>query len=150
MSERCQELIDALVEHGILKDRRLIWAFQEVPLREFLPRDLVEDDRLFNDEPLPFYQNGYYVRTISAPHMICIMLQSLGLEAGNSLLILGAKSGYIAALASFMAMEGEIFILEANQEIADITRDNLKKTGYDETVSVNHGSPLEGLPNLGP
>lgn len=151
MSEnRCQELIDALVEHGILKDRRLIWAFQEVPLREFLPRDLVEDDRLFNDEPLPFYQNGYYVRTISAPHMICIMLQALGLEAGDNLLILGAKSGYIAALASFMAMEGEIFILEANQEIADITRDNLKKTGYDETVSVNHGSPLEGLPNLGP
>jgi len=151
MSEnRCQELIDALMEREILKDRRLIWAFQEVPLREFLPKDLVDEDRLFNDEPLPFYQNGWYVRTISAPHMICIMLQSLGLEAGDNLLILGAKSGYIAALASFMTMEGEIFILEANQDIADITRDNLKKTGYDETVSVYHGSPLEGLPNLGP
>ncbi len=151
MSENnSQELIDALMERGILKDRRLIWAFQEVPLREFLPKDLVDDDRLFNDEPLPFFQKGWYVRTISAPHMICIMLQSLGLEAGDNLLILGAKSGYIAALASFMTMEGEIFILEANQEIADITRDNLKKTGYDETVSVYHGSPLEGLPNLGP
>ncbi len=151
MSEdRCQELIDALMEHGILKDRRLIWAFQEVPLREFVPQDLVVDDQLYEDTPLTFYQKGYYVRTISAPHMICIMLQSLGLEAGDSLLILGAKSGYIAALASFMTMEGEIIILEANQEIADITRDNLKKTGYDETVSVTHGSPLDGLPNLGP
>ncbi len=147
---RVQELIDALIERGILKDRRLIWALQEVPLRDFLPNELVGDDRLFNDEPLPFYQKGWYVRTISAPHMICIMLQSLGLEAGDNLLILGAKSGYIAALASFMTMEGEIFILEANQEIADITRENLKKTGYDETVSVYHGSPLEGLPNLGP
>lgn len=150
VSKTPDKLIDALMKVGLLKDRRLIRAFREVSLEEFIPLELQDPQLLYEDMPLPFYMRGTYIRTISAPHMICIMLQSLGLKSGDSLLILGAKSGYIAALATYMAQLGEIFIVEANEDIVNLTRANLEKTGFDKTVSVHHSSPIEGLPKLAP
>ena len=65
-----------------------------------------------------YFLNEDNYRTISAPHMISIMLQGLALEPKDDLLILGAKSGYIAALAHKLAPNGKILILEANSDIA--------------------------------
>ncbi|MFX1419915.1 MAG: protein-L-isoaspartate O-methyltransferase, partial [Promethearchaeota archaeon] len=92
--------------------------------------------------------NNY--RTISAPHMITIMLQGLSLTENDDLLILGAKSGYIAALAHKLAPKGEIIIIEANSEIAKITSENLKRLKLDDSISIIVKNPLEGMPELSP
>src|SRR5271157_1524537 len=149
-AEKVEDLIQHLMQIGVLKDRRLMKAFREVELEQFIPSELQDPRLLYEDMPLPFYQKGTYFRTISAPHMICIMLEHLGLKSGDNLLILGAKSGYIASLATFMAQAGEIFMVEANEDIVNLTRANLEKTGFDKTISVHHGSPIEGLPALAP
>ena len=113
------QLLFTLIYNGYLRDIRLVKAFLDVPLKKFIPNELHSHFKIYNDAPVLFYLNKVKpetLRTISAPHMISIMLQQLLLEEDDDLLILGAKSGYIAALAQKLAPQGKIVILEANQE----------------------------------
>jgi protein-L-isoaspartate(D-aspartate) O-methyltransferase len=155
MKSRKKRLLDALILNDILKDKRLIKAFMEVPLEKFIPEKIykIYNVRLYEDTPNLFYydeKNPNSYRTISAPHMITIMLQGLALEANDDLLILGAKSGYIAALAHKLAPKGEIIILEANSEIAKITSENLKNLELEKNITIIVKNPLNGMPDLSP
>ena len=145
-------LLFSLVGNGYLKDIRLFKAFLDVHLEEFVPEEFAYHVRLYDDRPALFYhQNEYNYRTISAPHMISIMLQGLALKDNkDDLLILGAKSGYIAALAHKLAPEGKITILEANAEVARITQENLEKLNYQDKIKVIIKNPLDGMPDLAP
>ncbi len=146
-----KRLIDYLITNKLLKDKRLIKAFIDVPLEDFIPEDYFDPFKLYEDIPnLFYYQNRDNYRTISAPHMITIMLQGLALESNDDLLILGAKSGYIASLAHKLSPNGEIIILEANSEIAQITTENLKKLNLDHNIEVIVKNPLVGMPELSP
>lgn len=139
-------LLENLVKRGILTDKRLFKAFAELALEDFIPNQYLEPLKIYEDIPNLFYfQNPDNYRTISAPHMISIMLQGLSLEKKDDLLILGAKSGYIAALAHKLAPEGKIVILEANSEIAKLTMENLENLGLDHNISVIVKNPLEGM-----
>jgi len=147
------QLLFTLIYNGYLKDIRLVKAFLDVPLKKFIPDYLSSHFKIYKDAPVLFYlnkSNPETLRTISAPHMISIMLQQLLLEEDDDLLILGAKSGYIAALAHKLAPKGKIVILEANQEIADITRVNLERNNLQESISVIVDNPLNGQVDLAP
>jgi protein-L-isoaspartate O-methyltransferase len=130
----------------------------EVPLEKFVPDkliklNLVNVHRLYEDVATLFYydeRNRRNDRTISAPHMIALMLQGLALDENDDLLILGAKSGYIAALAHKLAPKGEFIILEANSEIAKITSNNLKRLNLDDHITIIVKNPLLGMPELSP
>jgi protein-L-isoaspartate O-methyltransferase len=152
MFEAKIHLLFSLIGNGYLKDKRLFKAFLDENIENFIPEEFIFHAGFFNDRPSLFYhQNVDNYRTISAPHMISIMLQGLLInEPNEDLLILGAKSGYIAALAHKLAPLGTIIIVEANSEIAKITLDNLKKQKYDEGIEVVVKNPLEGVPELGP
>ena len=145
-------LLFSLIGNGYLKDRRLFKAFLDVNLEDFIPEEFSYQVRLYNDRPTLFYhQNDDNYRTISAPHMISIMLQGLALQdIKDDLLILGAKSGYIAALAHKLAPEGTITILEANADVAQITKENLKRLNYQEQIKVIVKNPLDGMPDMAP
>ncbi|UCD02234.1 MAG: hypothetical protein JSV23_04230 [Promethearchaeota archaeon] len=148
-----KRLLDSLIINEILKDKRLIRAFMDVPLEKFIPEKFLNVVKLYEDVPNLFYydeKNPHNYRTISAPHMITIMLQGLSLTENDDLLILGAKSGYIAALAHKLAPKGEIIILEANSEIAKLTSNNLKRLKLDSNVSIIVKNPLNGMPELSP
>jgi protein-L-isoaspartate O-methyltransferase len=67
------------------------------------------------------------------------------LNEDDDLLILGAKSGYIAALAHKLAPNGRIVIIEANPKIANVTLENLKKADLLEKVEVIVRNPLLGF-----
>jgi len=149
-----KHLLDGLIYNKILKDERLIKAFIDIPLEQFIPEEFLNEEKLYKDAPTLFYldnnNNPRSYRTISAPHMITIMLQGLNLNESDDLLILGAKSGYIAALAHKLAPKGEIVILEANSDIAKLTAENLKKLKLDKNVKIIMKNPLNGAPDLCP
>ena len=157
LKHKKKRLLDTLVVNQILKDKRLIKAFMEIPLEKFIPEKIkklfAKLVKPYEDQPNLFYydeQNPKSYRTISAPHMITLMLQGLALGINDDLLILGAKSGYIAALAHKLAPKGEIVILEANSEIAKITSENLKKLNLNNNITINIKNPLNGMPELSP
>jgi protein-L-isoaspartate(D-aspartate) O-methyltransferase len=145
-------LLLGLIRNGYLKDINLFQAFLEVKLTDFIPRRLIYRARIYDDVPNLFYfdrNNPENLRTISAPHMISIMLQGLVLDEDDELLILGAKSGYIAALANKLSSEGRIVILEANSKIAKFTKKNLEKLNY-KNIEVIVKNPLDGLVEQSP
>jgi protein-L-isoaspartate(D-aspartate) O-methyltransferase len=147
------QLLFSLLYNGYLKDLRLFRAFLDVKLKEFIPKPLKNKVRIYDDAPVLFFyeeKNPETLRTISAPHMISIMLQELILKEDDDLLILGAKSGYIAALAHRLAPNGKIVILEANPDIARITSENLKKLNLHNNVKIIVKNPLNGLPESSP
>ncbi len=142
------QLLFTLYFNGYLRDIRLFKAFLDVPLKEFIPKEIQDQVRIYNDAPVLFYFNKERpesLRTISAPHMISIMLQELILNDNDDLLILGAKSGYIAALAHKLAPNGRIVIIEANPKIANVTLENLRKANLLEKVEVIIRNPLLGF-----
>lgn len=143
--------MEHLVSNKILKDKRLIDAFKDVPLEDFIPEEFISPIKIYEDRPQLFYfKNKSNYRTISAPHMISIMLQGLVLEEDDDLLILGAKSGYISLLAHKLAHKGKIIVLEANSEIAKVTMKNLKQFDLDNQIEVIVKNPLEGMPGMKP
>ncbi|MBY8987784.1 MAG: hypothetical protein KGD61_04970 [Candidatus Lokiarchaeota archaeon] len=153
LKSKKKRLLDSLILQEILKDKRLVKAFMEVPLEKFIPEKFINIVKLYKDVPNLFYfddQNPKNYRTISAPHMITIMLQGLNLSQNDDLLILGAKSGYIAALAHKLAPKGEIVILEAKSEIAKITIQNLEELNLDNHITIVVKNPLDGAPELSP
>jgi len=147
------QLLFSLHFNGYLRDIRLFKAFLDVPLKDFVPSEIQNQVRLYHDAPVLFYldkENPASLRTISAPHMISIMLQKLILDDNDDLLILGAKSGYIAVLAQKLAPKGRIVILEANSKIAKITSENLNNQNLNGEIEVLVRNPLEGFPELSP
>lgn len=147
------QLLFSLHFNGYLRDIRLFKAFLDVPLKDFVPSEIQNQVRLYHDAPVLFYldkENPASLRTISAPHMISIMLQKLILDDNDDLLILGAKSGYIAVLAQKLAPKGRIVILEANSKIAKITSENLNNQNLNGEIEVIVRNPLEGFPELSP
>ncbi|MFX1338871.1 MAG: hypothetical protein ACFFDK_09700 [Promethearchaeota archaeon] len=141
-----------LINNGYLRDKRLLKAFLEEKLTDFIPKRHALKARIYEDAPSLFYfdrKNPENLRTISAPHMISIMLQGLVLGEDDDLLILGAKSGYIAALAHKLSPKGKIVILEANSKIAKITERNLDKLNY-KNIEVIVKNPLDGLVEKSP
>ncbi len=148
---------DALIEHlrdiEVLHDDRIERAFRLVPLEEFIPEDVQNYDALYLDQPQVFYfKSTVNLRTISAPHMVCIMLEYLNLQPNDQLLMLGSKSGYIAAIASTLCSEGHVYVVESSEEVLELTRENLASTGFNEHITLLHGNPLTmaGTENLGP
>lgn len=143
-------LVDRLVQEGIVKSDRVRRAFIKVPREEFVFPDTLHN--AYFDSPLPLGGSG---QTISAPHMVAIMLEELSLHPGLSVLEVGAGSGYSAALmAELMRSEnaanvGHITTLERVPLLVEFARKNLKLTGYSDLVSVVECDGTLGYPERG-
>ncbi|NVM27281.1 MAG: hypothetical protein HWN65_00455 [Candidatus Helarchaeota archaeon] len=136
--ERKNKLIDELLARNYIFDAHIEAAFRKVPMENFLPESV--QNYCYMDIPLPFYRD---VRPIAAPHINAIFLQLLQIEPGNRILQLSSMSGYFAALSSEIA-DSEIRIVEEDPEIVQVTRANLKRSGYDK-IEVVEMDPIRAF-----
>ena len=134
--EKCKKLVNSLKLQGIIKSKEVENAFLKVPRHLFVPEDLVED--AYVDAPLPIGAG----QTISAPHMVAIMLELLELKKGQKVLEIGAGSGWNACLiAEIIGEDGKVYTIERIPEIADFAKRNVEKAGYDNVeVIVGDGT----------
>ena len=137
-----------MVNHLILERRILSnevkQAFLEIPRELFVKENLKK--YAYADTPLEI-GNG---QTISAPHMVAIMVEELGFKKGQKVLEIGAGSGYHAAIVSKIVGEkGHVYTIERFSELAKNAEENLKKADIiNVTVEVGDGS--EGLEKYQP
>lgn len=124
-------MVGRLQRVGILKSPEVVVAMSKVPRHIFVPSDLAPV--AYQDEPLPLGEG----QTISAPHMVAMMLEALGPQSGHKVLEVGAGSGYHAALlAELVRPSGQVVSIERIHHLAVRARENLRAAGYPEVEVV--------------
>jgi len=139
-----RRMVDHLISSGYIKSKQVIDAMLSVPRHEFLPE---HREYAYIDSP----QCIGYNQTISAPHMVGIMLELLDLRPGLKVLEVGAGSGYHAACMAHMVRPGgHVYTIEYVPELASLSKKNLEKTGYASHVTVIQGDGSMGLKDHAP
>ncbi|MEM4161213.1 MAG: methyltransferase domain-containing protein, partial [Thermoplasmata archaeon] len=125
METRREKLVEYLVHTGYLTKPEVIEAMKKVPRHLFVPEELQRF--AYEDTPLHIYEG----QTISAPHMVAMMLELLELKKGQRVLEIGTGTGYHAALvAELVGEQGHVYTMENNARMYRFAVENLKKTGY--------------------
>jgi len=138
-------MVKGLRDHGLVTDQRVLEAMERVPRHEFLPPELKE--QAYMDSPLPIGMG----QTISAPHMVGIMLEALELRLGHRVLEIGAGSGYHAALMGEMVRPGgRVYTVERLEALGSKAKETIERLGYDDVVEVVVADGSLGLPEHAP
>jgi protein-L-isoaspartate(D-aspartate) O-methyltransferase len=137
--------VESLVARGYISRPEVIAAMKAVRRHVFVP-DRHRDDA-YADHPLEIGEG----QTISAPHMVGIMVDKLDLRKGHRVLEIGGGSGYHAAVtAAIVGPEGHVYSVERIESLAERARRNLEAAGYEKLVTVVAGDGSKGLPRHAP
>lgn len=148
-SKERRRMVEMLVREGVVKSEGVRRAILNVPREEFVWKGT--EYAAYYDAPQPLGNTG---QTISAPHMIAIMLEELELKPGLDVLEVGAGSGYNAALMSEIVApssndaeeKGHITTVERVDELVNFASENLQRTGFSDRVSIHLGDGTLGYP----
>jgi protein-L-isoaspartate(D-aspartate) O-methyltransferase len=116
-------------------------AMGKVPRELFVPEKLREF--AYEDWPLPIAGE----QTISQPYIVAYMAEALALRGGETILEIGAGSGYAAAVLSEIA--ARVYTVERLAQLAETAATTLADLGYDN-VNVLHGDGTRGWPEHAP
>lgn len=136
------ELIEQLQGRERVSDRALS-ALAAVPRHEFVPEN--KRRYAYADRPLPIGEG----QTISAPHMVAIMVDRLELEPGQRVLEIGTGCGYHAAVTAEIVGGENVYSVEYHPTLAERARDRLAELGYGD-ISITVGDGHEGWPEHAP
>jgi len=101
----------------------------------------------YADHPLDI---GHH-QTISAPHMVAIMVEAMRGKEGQRVLEVGGGFGYHAAVISHVVgPTGHVYTVERIETLAQRARDNLEAAGLSNQVTVVVGDGSCGWPEYAP
>jgi protein-L-isoaspartate(D-aspartate) O-methyltransferase len=143
MDEQARDrLVADLAERESLSERTAD-AMRAVPRHEFVPS--ANRNSAYEDRPLPIGSG----QTISAPHMVAIMVELLDAKSGDRILEIGTGCGYHAAVAAEVVGPENVFTVEYHDGLAERARETLSELGYG-AISVRVGDGREGWPENAP
>jgi protein-L-isoaspartate(D-aspartate) O-methyltransferase len=135
-----ERLVTNLYREGYIKTEPVKQAFLKIPREAFLPDSL--KNFAYVDTPLEIGQD----QTISAPHMVAIMCESLDIKNGQNVLEVGTGSGYHAAIVAQLVGEtGHVYTIERFESLAKKAKENLKQIKCTNVI-VEVGDGSCGLP----
>jgi protein-L-isoaspartate(D-aspartate) O-methyltransferase len=124
-----------------IHDERVLAAMGEVPRELFVPES--ERRRAYRDGALRIGEG----QTISQPWIVACMAQLLELRGDETVLEVGAGSGYAAAVLSRLC--AHVVTIERYESLARVASETLAELGYDNVeVRVGHGA--RGAPDRAP
>ena len=140
-----KELVRRLSKSGYIKTEKVRKAMETVPREEFLPAS--NRPYAYADQPLPIGKG----QTISAPHMVAMICEILELEEGMKVLEIGTGFGYNAAVvAQIIGEKGQLYSIERIDSLAELAKDNLKRTGLGDNVTIIVGDGTKGYKEEAP
>jgi len=138
-----------MVEHQLrrrgIADTRVLAAMGEVPREAFVPKAHQRD--AYADGALPLSHG----QTISQPLMVAMSVEALRLEGDETVLEIGAGSGYQAAILSKLAKK--VYAIEIIPELVENARraldslqiDNVEILCADGRKGWPDGAPYDGI-----
>ena len=136
-TERAEMVERQLRKRGI-RDERVLAAMRAIPREEFVPLELRVAS--YKDEPVAIG----YGQTISQPYMTALMAQELELEGTETVLEVGAGSGYAAAVLG--ALAARVVAVELIAPLAALAEQNLSRTRRRDNVTVVCGDGSKAGP----
>ncbi|XVH30413.1 protein-L-isoaspartate(D-aspartate) O-methyltransferase [Haloferacaceae archaeon DSL9] len=126
-------MVDRLVSDGTISDGPVAAALRAVPRHEFVPERV--EYAAYRDEPLPIGGG----QTISAPHIVGVMLELLAVGAGDRVLEIGTGCGYHAAVTAELVGADNVYSVEYDPTLAERARERFDALGYEIYVRVGDG-----------
>jgi protein-L-isoaspartate(D-aspartate) O-methyltransferase len=136
-----RDMVDRQIAARGIGDARVLDAMRTIPREAFLPAPLAEF--AYEDSPLPIEAG----QTISQPYIVALMVEAAGIEPGDTVLEIGAGSGYAAAVLGHIA--GKVYAIERHRELADSAEERLARLGYDN-ITIRCGDGTHGWPEAAP
>lgn len=112
-------------------------AFREVPREVFVDED--RQSSAYDDHPLPIGAG----QTISQPYIVAFMIEAAEIAPGDTVLEVGAGSGYAAAVISRIA--GSVIAIERHCDLVEAARVRLHRLAYDNVRIVEGDGTLARL-----
>jgi protein-L-isoaspartate(D-aspartate) O-methyltransferase len=131
---------EQVFEKGI-KDRHVMRSLLEVPRHLFI--DPVGGAEAYTDYAFPIG----FSQTISKPHMVAYLAEQLSLSGTETILEIGAGSGYQAAVIAGLAKA--VYSVERIPELADRAAERVRRLGY-HNVHIKVGDGADGWCEYGP
>lgn len=128
-----QALLNFWKESKLIKSKKLLEAFKEVPRENFILPEYY--NQAYADIPLPILSG----QTISQPTTIMIMTQALEVEQKQKILEIGTGSGYQAAILSeLVGKKGKVITTEIIPELVEFAKKNLKNYKNVQVIKAEH------------
>lgn len=136
---------EAMVERQLrrrgITDPNILNAFLEVPREAFVSPEYAR--LAYGDHPLPIEAG----QTISQPFIVGLMIKAAGIGPRDTVLEVGAGSGYAAAIISRIA--GKVLAIERQHELVELARERIEKLGY-VNLEILEGDGTKGCPGHAP
>ena len=142
LRRRWGRTVERLFRERIIRSEAVREAFLKYPRYLFVQKRYW--DYAHVDEPLPIPAG----QTISAPHMVAIMLELAELKPGMNVLEVGTGSGWNAALIAELVKK-DVYTIERIPELVEFARRNLERAGVGH-VHVIPGDGTKGFPPKAP
>src|SRR5437773_4144005 len=106
-----------------VSDPLILEAVRRVPREAFVEPGY--EEFAYEDGPLPIGEG----QTISQPYIVAFMIEAVEVKPGDTVLEVGAGSGYAAAVMSQIA--NRVFAIERHPSLAESARRRLRTLGYE-------------------
>ncbi|UXN62275.1 protein-L-isoaspartate(D-aspartate) O-methyltransferase [Phyllobacterium zundukense] len=134
-------MVDVQIARRGINDSHILEAMRRVPREVFV--DPGFEEFAYEDSPLPISEG----QTISQPYIVARMIEAAELKPGETVLDVGAGSGYAAAVASQIA--DRVFAIERHHTLGESARRRLQQLGYDN-IDLRIGDGTKGWPEAAP
>jgi len=140
-----KDMVARLVRAGYVRTQAVRKAMETVPRHIFVPGEM----QMFAHADTPMDIGAG--QTISAPHMVAMMLEILELEKGMKVLEVGCGSGYHASLAAYLVgAEGHVFTIDIIEGLTQKAKAHISQIGLQDRITVIHADGSGGLPGEAP
>lgn len=136
---------EAMVERHLrrrgIREKHIIDAFLAVPREAFVSEEYAH--LAYGDHPLPIEAG----QTISQPYIVALTIQAAEIVPGDTVLEVGAGSGYAAAVISRIA--GKVIAIERQHDLVQVARERLERLGY-ANIEIVEGDGTKGCADHAP
>lgn len=134
-------MVDSQIRPNNVSDPEYVHAFMAVPREAFVPSG--KKSIAYSEFEIPTGED----RAMWIPRDIAKMLKALAPKPSDVALVIGAGSGYSAALLA--ELTETVIAVEDSEEAVDRLTERMSALGYDQVAAVE--APLtEGLPDQAP
>jgi protein-L-isoaspartate(D-aspartate) O-methyltransferase len=136
-----EAMVDRQLRRCGIVEPAILEAFLSVPREAFVSPAYAH--LAYGDHPLPIEAR----QTISQPYIVALMIQAAGIKKGDTVLEVGAGSGYAAAVIGQIA--GKVIAIERQHELVGIARERMRRLGYNN-VEIIEGDGTRGCVEQAP